>query len=98
MTKKQRRADIIKNLTQTIESESAKPNGNMELVAKLDKKLKRNKGESLNLMKYIEDRLGHDKRYAIDSSKIKNELGWVPKYSFNKGIDKTIDWYLNNLY
>ena len=68
------------------------------LIEKLDKKLKRNKGESLNLMKYIEDRLGHDKRYAIDSSKIKNELGWIPKYSFNKGIDKTIDWYLNNLY
>jgi dTDP-glucose 4,6-dehydratase len=68
------------------------------LIEKLDKKLKRKKGESLILMKYIEDRLGHDKRYAIDSSKIKNELGWVPKYSFNKGIDNTIDWYLNNLY
>ena len=67
------------------------------LIEKLDKKLKRNKGESLNLIKYIKDRLGHDKRYAIDSSKIKNELGWTPKYTFDKAIDKTIDWYLNNL-
>ena len=67
------------------------------LIEKLDKKLKRNKGESLNLMKYIEDRLGHDKRYAIDSSKIKNELGWAPKYTFNGGINKTIDWHLSNL-
>ena len=68
------------------------------LIEKLDKKLKRNKGESLNLIKHVKDRLGHDKRYAIDSSKIKNELGWTPKYTFDKGIDNTIDWYLNNLY
>ena len=65
------------------------------LIKKLDEKLKRTKGESLNLIKYIEDRLGHDKRYAVDSSKIKNELGWIPKNTFKVGIEKTIDWYLN---
>ena len=64
------------------------------LIKKLDEKLKRTKGESLNLIKYIEDRLGHDRRYAIDSSKIKNELEWIPKNSFEIGIEKTIDWYL----
>ena len=64
------------------------------LIKKLDEKLKRTKGESLNLIKYIEDRLGHDKRYAVDSSKIKNELGWIPKNTFKVGIEKTIDWYL----
>ena len=64
------------------------------LIKKLDEKLKRTKGESLNLLKYIEDRLGHDRRYAIDSSKIKNELGWIPKNTFKIGIEKTIDWYL----
>jgi dTDP-glucose 4,6-dehydratase len=68
------------------------------LIEKLDKKLKRKKGESLNLINHIEDRLGHDRRYAIDSSKIKNELGWLPKNTFEIGIEKTIDWYLNNLY
>ena len=67
------------------------------LIDKIDKKLKRRKGESLNLINHIEDRLGHDRRYAIDSSKIKNELGWFPKYTFEIGIEKTIDWYLNNL-
>ena len=68
------------------------------LIKKLDEKLKRTKGESLNLIKYIEDRLGHDKRYAIDSSKIKSELNWSPKHNFEKGIDKTIDWYIKRLY
>tara|TARA_B110000003_G_scaffold275395_1_gene317874 strand:+ start:796 stop:1785 length:990 start_codon:yes stop_codon:yes gene_type:complete len=67
------------------------------LISKLDKKLKRKKGKSLNLIKYVDDRLGHDRRYAVDCSKIKNELNWIPKYSFEIGIDKTIDWYLNNL-
>ncbi|MDC0106056.1 dTDP-glucose 4,6-dehydratase [Flavobacteriaceae bacterium] len=67
------------------------------LIEKLDEKLKRTKGESLNLIKHIEDRLGHDRRYAIDSSKIKNELGWVSKNTFEIGIKKTIDWHLDNL-
>ena len=64
------------------------------LIKKLDEKLKRTKGESLNLITYIEDRLGHDRRYAINSSKIKNELGWIPKNSFEIGIEKTIDCYI----
>ena len=68
------------------------------LIEKLDKKLKRKKGKSLNLIKHIKDRLGHDRRYAIDSSKIKKELGWLPKNTFEIGIEKTIDWYINNLH
>ena len=67
------------------------------LIEKLDKKLKRTEGQSLSLIRHIEDRLGHDRRYAIDSSKIKDELGWNPKNTFEIGIDKTIEWYLNNL-
>ena len=67
------------------------------LIKKIDKKLKRVKGKSLKLIQYVKDRLGHDRRYAIDSSKIKNELGWSPKNTFEIGIGKTIDWYLNNL-
>lgn len=49
-----------------------------------------------NLMKYVEDRKGHDKRYGIDPTKIKNELGWEPETTFEVGIKKTIKWYLNN--
>jgi dTDP-glucose 4,6-dehydratase len=67
------------------------------LISKLDEKLNRKKGESIKLIKYVNDRLGHDRRYAIDSSKIENELGWSPKYTFEIGINKTIDWYLSNL-
>lgn len=67
------------------------------LIAKIDNKLGRLKGESKKLIKYINDRPGHDKRYAINSSKLKNAFGWKPKYTFNMGIDKTIDWYLKNL-
>jgi len=52
------------------------------------------KGESS--IKYVEDRLGHDKRYAIDNNKIQTELGWEPSLTFEEGIKLTIDWYLNN--
>lgn len=52
--------------------------------------------KSEDLIKYVEDRLGHDRRYAIDSTKIQKELGWKPKYTFEKGIMETIQWYLNN--
>ena len=65
------------------------------LIKKLDLKLGRSEGSSVNLIKFVEDRLGHDKRYAIDNSKIKKELGWNPKYTFEKGIEKTINSYLN---
>lgn len=68
------------------------------LISKIDYKLGRYKGKSRGLITYVKDRLGHDKRYAIDNSKIKKELGWKPKYTFDKGINKTIDWYLNNLH
>lgn len=53
-------------------------------------------GKSESLIKYIQDRLGHDRRYAIDSSKIKQQLGWEPSISFNQGIENTIDWYIKN--
>ncbi|THB79754.1 MAG: dTDP-glucose 4,6-dehydratase [Desulfobulbaceae bacterium] len=49
-----------------------------------------------SLVRYVTDRLGHDRRYAIDASRIKNELGWQPRMSFEKGIEQTIDWYLEN--
>lgn len=50
-----------------------------------------------SLIKYVEDRLGHDRRYAIDASKIKSDLGWEPKYKFEDKIKDTIEWYLNNV-
>lgn len=53
-----------------------------------------NRGEEM--IKYVEDRLGHDKRYAIDSSKIQKEFGWSPKYTFETGIKETIEWYTTN--
>jgi dTDP-glucose 4,6-dehydratase len=49
-----------------------------------------------NLVKYIKDRLGHDRRYAIDSTKIRDEFGWKPTVEFDQGMEKTINWYLNN--
>ena len=67
------------------------------LILKIDQKLGRKTGESLKLIEYVDDRLGHDRRYSIDSSKIENELGWKPKHSFENGINKTIDWYINKL-
>jgi dTDP-glucose 4,6-dehydratase len=65
---------------------------NIEIVKMLIKQL----GKSVDSIEYVKDRLGHDKRYAIDSSKIKNELGWSPKYNFENAIERTIEWYLNN--
>ncbi|MGY3777173.1 dTDP-glucose 4,6-dehydratase [Isobaculum melis] len=53
-------------------------------------------GLSRDLIKYVEDRLGHDKRYAIDPTKLEDELGWKPKYTFDTGIVETIEWYQNN--
>ena len=61
----------------------------------LDKIVPKNNSYS-SLVKYVSDRPGHDRRYAIDSSLIRKELGWQPKYEFSKGIEKTIDWYLAN--
>lgn len=53
-------------------------------------------GKSESLIKYVEDRKGHDRRYAIDSSKAKKELGWVPKKTFEQGLKETVEWYTNN--
>lgn len=65
---------------------------NIEIVKLILKAL--DKDESL--IEFVTDRLGHDRRYAIDSSKIVNELGWTPKYTFETGIVETINWYLDN--
>ncbi len=67
-----------------------------ELCRQMDEKLGREKGTSEKLITYVKDRAGHDLRYAIDATKLKNELGWVPSLQFEEGISKTIDWYLNN--
>ncbi|MEI6285467.1 MAG: dTDP-glucose 4,6-dehydratase [Bacillota bacterium] len=53
-------------------------------------------GKPESLIKYVKDRLGHDRRYAIDAGKIKRDLGWEPKYTFEQGIKETIQWYLDN--
>ncbi|MDO5848656.1 MAG: dTDP-glucose 4,6-dehydratase [Methanobrevibacter sp.] len=53
-------------------------------------------GKDESLIKFVKDRLGHDRRYAIDSTKIQEELGWKPKYTFEEGIKETIQWYLDN--
>jgi dTDP-glucose 4,6-dehydratase len=62
----------------------------------MDEKLGREPGASENLITYVQDRAGHDMRYAIDATKIMKELGWEPSLQFEEGIAKTIDWYLNN--
>lgn len=73
---------------------------NIELIKLLcdtvDQKLGRAEGTSRNLITYVTDRAGHDLRYAIDASKIENELGWTPDYTFEKGLAETVDWYLDN--
>lgn len=66
------------------------------ICKEMDEKLGRPKGESEKLITYVKDRAGHDLRYAIDSSKLQRELGWVPSLQFEEGIRLTIDWYLNN--
>lgn len=73
---------------------------NIDLVKlmcrQLDEKLGRSKGSSQSLITYVKDRAGHDLRYAIDASKINQELGWNPSVTFEEGLSKTIDWYLEN--
>ncbi|RAI91552.1 dTDP-glucose 4,6-dehydratase [Algoriphagus yeomjeoni] len=66
------------------------------LCAKMDQKLGREAGTSEKLITYVQDRAGHDHRYAIDATKIQKELGWEPSLQFEEGIEITIDWYLNN--
>ena len=62
----------------------------------MDEKLHRPIGDSRKLITYVKDRAGHDMRYAIDASKIKNELGWEPSVTFEEGLRSTVDWYLSN--
>ena len=73
---------------------------NLDLVHKLceimDRKLGRPEGKSAELITFVTDRAGHDFRYAIDASKLENELNWSPSVAFDQGFEKTIDWYLEN--
>jgi len=62
----------------------------------MDKKLNRTPGTSASLITYVKDRAGHDLRYAIDAGKLNKELGWQPSLQFEEGLEKTIDWYLQN--
>ncbi len=68
----------------------------IKLIIKEFDDIKQNKNSSIDLISFVDDRLGHDYRYAIDIAKIKNELGWEPKTNINKGLRKTINWYLND--
>lgn len=73
---------------------------NIDLVKMLckimDEKLGRKAGTSEKLITYVKDRAGHDMRYAIDATKLKEELGWEPSLQFEEGLEKTVDWYLSN--
>lgn len=66
------------------------------MIDVVDRQLGRAAGESLSLITYVTDRAGHDQRYAIDSTKLKNELGWTPSLQFAEGVEKTVKWYLEN--
>ncbi len=69
----------------------------VKLLCKImDEELNRNRGESEDLITYVTDRLGHDMRYAIDATKIKDELGWRPSVTFEAAIRTTVKWYLNH--
>ena len=62
----------------------------------MDEFLGSTEGTAEELITYVKDRQGHDKRYAIDATKLKNELGWEPSLQFEEGLNKTIKWYLDN--
>lgn len=66
------------------------------LCEMMDRKLNRPNGESAQLITYVSDRKGHDLRYAIDASKLENDLGWTPSIDFERGLELTVDWYLEN--
>jgi dTDP-glucose 4,6-dehydratase len=73
---------------------------NIDIVHKLceivDQKLGREEGESKKLITFVKDRAGHDMRYAIDPTKLENDLGWTPSITFEEGLEKTVEWYLEN--
>ena len=66
------------------------------VINTVDRLLGRKEGEDMDLITYVTDRLGHDMRYAIDSTKLQKELGWEPSLQFEEGIEKTVRWYLDN--
>jgi dTDP-glucose 4,6-dehydratase len=66
------------------------------IIKTVDRLIGREEGASENLISYVTDRAGHDLRYAIDSSKLKGELGWEPSLQFEEGIEKTVQWYVDN--
>lgn len=66
------------------------------MIKTVDRLLGRNEGTSEKLITYVTDRAGHDLRYAIDSTKLKNQLGWEPSLQFEEGIERTVKWYLEN--
>jgi dTDP-glucose 4,6-dehydratase len=67
-----------------------------ELCRIMDEKLDRPQGSSARLIRFVKDRAGHDRRYAIDATKLNRELGWEPSVTFEQGLVKTVDWYLSN--
>ena len=66
------------------------------IIKTVDRMLGNAEGASLDLITYVTDRAGHDLRYAIDSTKLQKELGWEPSLQFEEGIEKTVQWYLDN--
>ena len=66
------------------------------IIATVDRVLGNPEGYSLDLIEYVTDRLGHDARYAIDSTKLSRELGWMPSLQFEEGIERTVRWYIDN--
>lgn len=68
----------------------------MLLCRQMDEKLDREQGTSAKLITYVKDRPGHDRRYAIDATKINKEFGWKPSVTFEEGLSQTIDWFLSN--
>lgn len=67
-----------------------------KLIREVDRQVGRESGFSEKYIEYVEDRAGHDLRYAIDCSKLQNELGWQPEHNFEEGLKETVKWYLNN--
>lgn len=67
-----------------------------ELIKQVDEKTGNPTGHSEKLITFVKDRPGHDKRYAIDATKLANDLGWKPSVTFEEGLSKTIDWFLEN--
>ena len=85
--------NLINNITKAVDNSPEK--GGIESVI-LTGSLGRDEGTSEKLITFVTDRAGHDLRYAIDATKLKNELGWEPSLQFEEGIEKTVLWYLTH--